>query len=109
MDAATTRQNSPDSPLSIVGNVIGILTFFVALLASIVAYCVLLRDAASELRSVIQELNGSTNHLEALETYFAASLQSTVDPEVEAHQAMLTYNLRTLRTRILSFMDRLEK
>jgi hypothetical protein len=109
MDVVTPSQNLPDSPLSIVSNVIGILTFCVALLASIIAYFVLLRDATSELRTVMEELNGSTNHLEALETYFATSIQSPVDPEVEAHQAMLNFNLRTLRRRILSFVDRLEK
>lgn len=52
-----------DSPLSFTGNIVGLLTFALGLLASCVAFLSIVRNADSEIESLVRDTNETKAHI----------------------------------------------
>ena len=86
-----------DSPLSITGNITGILTFAYALLASSLVFFAVVRSAEHEMLQLRASVNQTSKHIETLYAYFNG-LDLVADPDLALIQDPIKFALHDWRT-----------
>lgn len=81
MSDSTCCPACDDSPLSITGNITGILTFAWAILASSLLFLVVVRSAENEMRQLRASVEQAARHLDAIVGYFHG-LHLVADPDL---------------------------
>ncbi|KAK0701324.1 hypothetical protein B0H67DRAFT_650545 [Lasiosphaeris hirsuta] len=62
--------DNADSPLSTTGNILGILTFAYAIIASCLVFLAVIRTADSEMQQLFSQIRQTSRHIETLGSYF---------------------------------------
>jgi hypothetical protein len=89
-----------DSPLSYMGNITGILTFFLGAIASVLAIYSLTRGALDEITSLSEELDRTLKQVLVFLEYCVAESGRKQDADVNNPQLSLVASLRSLQTTI---------
>ncbi|KAK4183674.1 hypothetical protein QBC35DRAFT_90920 [Podospora australis] len=85
-----------DSPLSTTGNITGILTFFLGLVFSFIAFFSLIRNADTELSNLLTIVSDTKNHISQI-TAHLTKLETRQEPNVRSMQQVLLSTLVSFR------------
>jgi hypothetical protein len=73
-----------DSPLSVTGNVVGILTFALAMAASIIAFTSVTRNAPKDIKESREVLNAALEHMDSIKVYETLVNNRNQDPQIKS-------------------------
>lgn len=93
-----------DSPLSYTGNITGIFTFLLGVIASVLATYALTRGALDEIDSLADDLDRTSRQVVAFLEYCDAESKRKPNPEVEDRQLSLMDSLRSLKTTLTDIL-----
>lgn len=97
-----------DSELSVASNVLGILTFAIAFLASCLAFLVATRGASKEIKNLGESLQQTSKHIEQIDKYFEI-FNIRADRDLAPMDELITKSLRAFKAALMDMENEYKK